>query len=320
MQMVPKITVVVMTYNHKDYIGAALDSILFQEIDVDFNILIHDDCSSDGTTDILKDYQKKHPDKIDIIFQSKRQFALLGYNEMIYRYIVPKLKSDYVAICDGDDYWADSKKLQKQFDFMESNRDYSMCFHSAYQLKPNGDMSSKWYIKPEGDLVMSDIINDRSGICAATSSIFIRTTVYSNFPSWRISFPVEDVPLCIDAALHGKIHRFKEIMSVYRQFAVGSWSDQNSKDISRVIEQHHSLIGSMKLFDKEFNYAYHHLVESYINGCEFRIALFQNNYQKVLEKKYKKIFRRLPFKERLSINLQYKHPTLYKLLQGDSGD
>ena len=315
--MIPKITVVVMTYNHKNYIGSAIDSILSQRINVDFDILIHDDCSDDGTREIIKRYQDMHPNVIKTIFQKNRQFALLGYNKMIEKFIVPNLKSKYVAICDGDDYWIDDSKLQRQYDFMEANQDYSMCFHSAYQLKPNGDLSSKWYIKPAGDLQMSDIINDRPGICAATSSIFVRTGVYCNFPNWRMSFPVEDVPLCIDAALQGKIHRFKEIMCVYRQFAVGSWSEQNRNNVSRVVEQHHLLINAIKLFDNESNHIYHQLVESYILGCEFRIALYQKNYNLLFDKRYRKLFKRMPLKRRLSISIMWKHPKLYKIIRGN---
>ena len=80
--MTPKITVVVMTYNHKNYIRTALDSILAQKVEVDFDILVHDDCSDDGTVDILKEYQHNYPKIVNVIFQKKRQFVLLGYNHL----------------------------------------------------------------------------------------------------------------------------------------------------------------------------------------------------------------------------------------------
>lgn len=311
--MKPRITVVVMTYNHVAYIRKTLDSILSQKVNCFYNILIHDDCSNDGTTQIILEYQQKNHGKINCIIQKNRQFLTLGYNEMIKSFIVPNLVSDYVAICDGDDYWIDNNKLQKQLDFMDANNDYSMCFHSAYQLKPSGDIKSKWYIKNEGDIDLSDIISYHPGVCAATSSIFVRTSVYCDFPRWRTSFPVEDLPLCIDAALFGKIHRFKEIMCVYRQFSNGSWSQQNQTNPSRMIEQHNALINSIKLFNKATNYSYQSLINSYIDGCEFRLALLKNDLETVFNKHYRYILKKLPFRDQFVLSLKFHFPGLYNL-------
>ena len=130
---------------------------------------------------------------------------------MLYTYVVPKIESDYIAYCDGDDYWTDDEKIQKQYDFMVSHPEYSMCFHSAYQLRPNNDMSSKWFIQDEGDIDMSDIISERPGVCVATSSIFLKSEVFKDFSDWRKKYPVEDVPMYITAAMQGKIHRLKDV-------------------------------------------------------------------------------------------------------------
>lgn len=308
------ITVVVMTYNQKDYIKQALDSILSQEVSADFDILIHDDCSDDGTYQILLDYQKKHPRKIRIIRQDSRKFLNEGFNMMIYNHVVPHISSRYVAYCDGDDYWCDNLKLQKQYNFMELHQEYSMCFHCSYQLRQNNDMSSKWFIKDEGDIGLIDLINEQPGIPIATSSLFVRTTTFINFSDWRKLYSVEDLPLYLTAAIKGKIHRLSDIMCVYRQFSNGSWSSQNKDNLKRLISHQENLVKGITLFDKATNYQYHEFVVNHIEGCEFRIARLKGDLETVFLKKNRRFLKQLSKKDKFSLKLQYKLPFLYNLL------
>lgn len=303
-----------MTYNQKEYIAKAIDSILSQKVNIDYSILIHDDCSSDGTYEIVLDYQSKYPNKIQVIHQNNRKFLIDGFNMMIYKYLVPHIKTKYVAYCDGDDYWCDDTKLQKQYDFMEIHKDYSMCFHSAYQLKSSGDMSSKWFISKDKDIGMSDLVNDKPGICIATSSIFLKKEVFVNFPNWRKEFPVEDVPMYMMAAIYGKIHCLSDAMCIYRQFASGSWTSQNKNDIDRKLKHLRGIKEATMSFNEWSQHKYSDLVDLQIKGCDFRIAILTKNYSVIFNKTYKHLFKRLPFKERLSLKLQYRLPNLYNLL------
>ena len=309
-----EITVVVMTYNQKEYISKAIDSILSQQFATDYSILIHDDCSSDGTYEILLDYQSKYPNKIQIIHQKTRKFLIDGFNMMIFKYVVPHIKTKYVAYCDGDDFWCDDYKLQKQYDFMEKHKGYSMCFHSAYQLKNDGDMSSKWFISIEKDIDMSDLINDKPGICVATSSIFLKKESFIDFPEWRRNFPVEDVPMYMMAAMHGKIHCLSDVMCVYRQFALGSWTSQNKNDLDKKIKHLSSIKEATICFNEWSQHKYNDLVVQQIEGCDFRIGLLTNNFNVIFNKNYKRQFKRLPLKEQISLKLQYRLPCLYNLL------
>ncbi len=314
--MKSEITVVVMTYNQKDYIAKTLESILAQKIDTNFDILVHDDCSEDGTYEIVLGYQKKFPNKIKIIHQNERKFLKDGFNMMIYKYVVPCIKSKYIAYCDGDDYWCNIHKLKKQYDFMETHKDYSMCFHSSYQLKQNGDMSSKWFIQGDRDVNMHDLINENLGICVATSSIFLKSYVFKNFPDWRKNFCVEDFPMYIMAAMHGKIHQFSDVMCVYRQFAIGSWSSQNKENIARLVSHQKDIIENIKSFDEQTNHKYHNLVKKRIDASAFRIAYLEKNFDVMFSKYYRKLFKKLTHKERMSLKLQYMFPTLYNLFKG----
>lgn len=309
------ITVIVMTYNQKDYIRESLDSILRQKTNVDFNILIHDDCSSDGTSEIIDEYKKQYPDKIEVIHQKERTFLVVGFNGMLCSYVAPIIESEYIAYCDGDDYWCDDKKLQKQYDFMSSHPGYSMCFHSAYQIRPNNDMSSKWFIKDEGDIDMFDIISERPGVCVATSSIFLKSDVFKDFSDWRKKYPVEDVPMYITAAMKGKIHRLKDVMCVYRQFAAGSWSAQNKGDNDKMVKNLNEMKEAVLRFDEQTNQQYHDLVVKEVESFDFRIAHITRDLKTIFSKVNKRFVKRLKFKERFSLKLQYRAPSLYNLLK-----
>lgn len=310
-----EITVVVMTYNQKEYIKQALDAILSQKTNADYDVLIHDDCSDDGTYQILLDYQNKYKNKIRIIRQKSRKFMAEGFNMMIFNHVVPNINSKYVAYCDGDDYWCDDLKLQKQYDFMESHENYSMCFHCAYQLKSNNDMSSKWFISDEGDIDLKDLINEKPGVPIATSSIFVRSNVFKCFRDWRKAYSVEDLPLYMTAALEGKIHRLQDVMCVYRQFATGSWSSQNKGNAERLIIHQENLIEGVSFFDKQTQYKYHDIVIKHIEGCKFRLALLNNDLKTIFSKNNKWLFRRLSREERLILKLQYKMPFIYNVLK-----
>lgn len=313
MSMSRTITVVVMTYNQKKYIGQALDSILAQKGDVDFDILIHDDCSNDGTTDLIKEYQKNNPGIIRIIEEDERRFQKEGFNMMIFNHVVPSIDSKYVAYCDGDDYWCDDYKLKKQLEFMENNPDYSMCFHCAYQLKNNTDLSSKWFIGNEGDVDMSFIISETPGIKIATSSIFVKSDVFKDFPNWRKQYPVEDIPLYINTAIKGPIHRLGDVMCVYRQFSDGSWSGQNKDNSQKMIEHLEKMKTAVIRFDEQSGGQYHQLVSNQVLSFEFRIALLKKDYTTIFLKKYRHLYKKMSKKERISLKLQYKAPHLYNL-------
>ena len=102
--------------------------LFMQKTNFKYEIIIHDDASTDGTTEIIKEYAEKYPDLITPIFQTENQYSK-GLRGFYARFVFPKAKGKYIALCDGDDYWADSLKLQKQVDFLETHHDYAICSH-----------------------------------------------------------------------------------------------------------------------------------------------------------------------------------------------
>lgn len=122
----PLVSVRCITYNHEPYIAQAIDGFLMQKTDFPFEVIIHDDASTDKTADIIREYEKKYPLIIKPIYQTENQYS--KRNGSIAKAIDPKLKGKYIAFCEGDDYWIDPNKLQMQVDFLEKNPEYGMCY------------------------------------------------------------------------------------------------------------------------------------------------------------------------------------------------
>lgn len=130
------VSIICITYNHEKYIKYALDGFLIQETNFDFEILIHDDASTDKTASILKKYEGKYPDKIKIIYQKENQYSK-GISPI--KLLLNKAQGKYLAFCEGDDYWIDKNKLQKQIDFLEKNSEYMAVYHNVLIVDENNN-------------------------------------------------------------------------------------------------------------------------------------------------------------------------------------
>jgi len=121
----PLVSVCCLTFNHAPYIRDCLNGFINQKVDFDIEILIHDDASTDGTTEIIEEFQDRYPDMIKPIFQRENQFSK-GVRGISFRYNFPRAKGKYIALCEGDDFWTDHCKLKKQVDFLEKNTNFSI--------------------------------------------------------------------------------------------------------------------------------------------------------------------------------------------------
>ncbi len=125
--MKPKVTIVCTAFNQKDFIAQALDGFVMQKTNFPFEVIVHDDASTDGTTDIIREYEKKYPDIIKPIYQKENQFS--QGKDILIDCILDYIRGEYVAMNEGDDYWIDENKLQRQVDFLDANPDFTVCFH-----------------------------------------------------------------------------------------------------------------------------------------------------------------------------------------------
>ena len=124
------VSICCITYNQKNYIRDTLEGFVSQKTNFSYEVLIHDDASTDGTADIIREYARRYPEKMKPILQLENQYAKGLYN-VSGTYNFPRARGRYIAMCEGDDYWTDRYKLQRQVDFMEAHPDCSLVFHSA---------------------------------------------------------------------------------------------------------------------------------------------------------------------------------------------
>src|SRR5262245_61904643 len=134
-----KVSVLVMTYNHARFIRQAVDSVLMQRAGFEFEILISEDCSTDGTREIVLDYARRHPDTIRLLLSDTN----LRSNAIVVRGI-EAARGEYVALLDGDDFWTSPDKLQRQVRFLDTHPDCSLCFHNARVHRDDADGGWNW--------------------------------------------------------------------------------------------------------------------------------------------------------------------------------
>jgi len=245
----PLVSIVCITYNHEQYIKQCLDGFFMQKTNFEYEVLIHDDASTDKTADIIRSYEKKYPSIIKPIYQLENQYSKgVKLGNLLYSLASGK----YIAVCEGDDYWTDPLKLQKQVDFMEENPDCSLCFHASKSIRNNNPNDYTLYrpkdIPLNNKFEMKHAILGGGGFMATNSMLFHREYI-QNRPAWMDQAPVGDGPLMLLLASKGKIGYIDEVMSVYRVMSSStSWS-ASMQDRLRRRNHHYAILEMWDNFD-----------------------------------------------------------------------
>jgi glycosyltransferase involved in cell wall biosynthesis len=213
-----KLTVVMTTYNHESYIAHAIESVLLQQVNFEFEVVIIEDFSTDNTREIVTDYQRKHPELIKLVLPDRNMNDSRNFAQA-----VEMAQSQYIALLEGDDYWTSPHKLQKQVDFLDQRQECAVCFHNAMMHFDDG-ISAPRPFNPAGQKTISTLEDILPGNFLATCSVMFRQGLFKKFPEWFFTLPFGDWPLHILNAQHGKIGYIDEIMSVYRVHSNGLWS------------------------------------------------------------------------------------------------
>jgi glycosyltransferase involved in cell wall biosynthesis len=172
-----KVSVLVMTYNHAGFIAQALESALMQQVNFAYEVLISEDCSTDGTREIVLDFQKRHPDKIRLLLSKQN----LHSNEIVVRGI-EAAQGPYIALLDGDDYWTSPHKLQKQADFLDAYPECAFCFHNATVIHEDGSKPPRNWT-PANQKEFSTLEDIWLGNFIATCSTMFRRGLFG-IPDW----------------------------------------------------------------------------------------------------------------------------------------
>jgi glycosyltransferase involved in cell wall biosynthesis len=257
-----KATVSITTYNHEKYIAQAIDSVLVQCTNFDYEIIIGEDDSTDKTRSIVKEYKKRYPDKIRLFLNDRKNVIYINGRPTGRWNFINNLKQatgQYIALLDGDDYWTSPDKLQKQADFLDSHPDFSICFHNVdliyeehpsishpfYMLHPNCPNTQ---VKPKPVSTLEDLLK---GNFLQSSAVMFRANLFNEFPDWYYTLDRGDWPLHILNAKHGNIFYSDEVMAKYRVHSGGIYSSKNK------IDQLKGALHVASTIDKHFNYQFH---------------------------------------------------------------
>lgn len=222
----PIVSILCLAYNQKDYIRSALDSFLMQETEFSFEVLIHDDASNDGTTDIIKEYENKYPEVIKPIYQRNNQFSQ-GV-KITQKLQLPRAKGEYLAICEGDDYWTDKHKLQKQVDFLSKHKDHSIVFHPVKVIYEGSD-KTEIYPLQKGPFNVTNLLKENY---IQTNSVMYRT--HSPYRSMNKNIMPGDWYMHLYHAQFGKIGFIDDVMGVYRRHESGIWYSSQLKNVDDI--------------------------------------------------------------------------------------
>jgi len=215
----PTITVCIITYNHAPYIERAISSVLSQDIDLPFDIIVSDDASDDGTIEILERLKSRNPAKLNLILHKHNIGAAQNWKQLIQ---YPNTK--YIAYLEGDDYWIDNRKLEKQVALLESRRDVSLCFHDAV-IHNNLSGTKRTFPTITKNLFTTRDVLIRSWFCPSSSVVF-RKEVAKALPEDIESYRNGDILLLFLASEHGNLARITEVMSEYSYLSSNSMSSQ----------------------------------------------------------------------------------------------
>lgn len=259
----PVVSICCITYNHEPYIEDALEGFLIQETDFPFEILIHDDASTDKAADIIREYEAAYPILIKPIYQTENQYSKGKKPNPEFNF--PRAKGVYIALCEGDDYWTDPKKLQMQVDFLEANKEFSMCCHAVktvydenWNLPKNNRFNTPIKVATFEDIIDNHFI--------PTNSLIFRNGLITKWPRGLLSTSITsgDIPLALMLSYHGKLYYIYDVMAVKRINSGGVTADKNRRYKARY-----------------FKYELYYHVNRYTN----------KRYKKILRKK---ILRKLP--------------------------
>ncbi len=272
----PLVSICTLTYNHASYLRKCLDSLLMQKTNFAFEILINDDKSTDETQEIIKEYHEKYPEVIKPLLQEENQYSQ-GKRCMNARFNFPRAKGKYLAMCEGDDYWTDELKLQKQVDFLEQNPDYSICFHDIRGLKKDKLVDIELYgNRKQQDFTIEDLLKENF---IPNISVMYRNVI-QEFPDWYFTCPFGDYPTHILHAMHGKIHYINQKMAVYRMGVgiVSQFDQQNLNETEiklrtiiaqNVKQEKWRKILSLVIYDKLMNH-YNDLIPNFKKTVKWR--------------------------------------------------
>lgn len=317
------VSILCLAFNHEEYIRDAIEGFLMQKTSFPFEVIINEDCSTDRTAEIIREYELKYPNIIKPIYHKKNVYSQ-GIN-INAKYMLPLATGKYVALCDGDDYWTDPYKLQKQYDALEENPDCLMCLHRVQDLNMLNTQNGKFTYLPTS-ILPTGIINSHQffsligkGDFFNEVCYFFRTAQYreyqENYPEFARLFmknKTDDAPMLDYFGALSNVYYINDCMAVYRRFTTGSWSDSmRKKTLEEQTNYYKNIIAAQDAFNvfSEGRFSY----ELFPNRQFFKFNYERclGNYKAMLEPQYDCIWKKQSKKYRIRVKLLASFPFLW---------
>lgn len=268
-----KVSVCCLAYNHEKYIRETLEGFVRQETNFLFEVIIHDDASTDKTVEIIREYQEKYPHLIKTILQQENQYS--KGKDVLMEYLYPAASGKYLCFCEGDDYWCDVKKIQTQYEIMEQYPECSICTHKVQCI--NEDGSGNQRVIPEDFYKISEGMLSEKEICQAlwvrggypfhTSSLFLKREVIV-----RLCRDIDifqyfngDMNLLHASICEGQFYYIDKEMSRRRLWSIGNWNSRfRDSDIKKKVEFYKKQFQGELVFDSYTNHKYERYIKSWM--------------------------------------------------------
>lgn len=306
-----KVSIMCNAYNHERYIRSALDGFVMQKTNFAFEILIHDDASTDKTADIIREYEAKYPNLIKPIYQTENQHSKgIGAPRIFQE---PRVQGKYIAFCEGDDYWTDPFKLQKQYDAMEAHPEVDICATASMDMFCDTGETRLFRCPSDHDTILSveEVIAGGGGF-VATASLFYRADLIKNPPEFR-KFLYLDYTMQIYGSLRGGMLYLSDCTTVYRVGVEGSWTQRMKSDIEKSKQHVEKIKTMLSLLNQDTDKKYDDVIQKEILKIDFLTYMALSEEKEVLSKKYKPFFKALSKKQQVKIYLKACFPFLKKI-------
>lgn len=287
------VSICCLTYNQEQYIRDALEGFLQQKTNFNYEIIVHDDASTDNTSKILKEYERKYPNKIVAMYEENNSYPRI--NKVILS-LFKQAKGKYITICEGDDYWVDENKLQMQVEYMEEHLNCTLSFHNAkiIDMKTHKEeifipytKEAKRNLKKDGNYNVGQL--EMIGFIP-TASYMLRSEDVKKLPDWFEKCFVGDWPLKLILTSFGYAHYIDRNMSVYRRNAKGSMTVKNVTREGESLSGKKEILGKKEEFvrniDEFTDYKYHWAFERRLLQYETEMLFYIGNGKEIIKKKY----------------------------------
>lgn len=303
------VSIVCDAYNHEKYIADALEGFVMQKTNFAFEVLVHDDASTDRTAEIIRDYEKRYPDLIKPIYETENQYS--KEDGSLQRIQYGRVKGKYIALCEGDDYWTDEYKLQRQYDYMESHQECSLVAHMAmtydfrkHKMRPFTDYD---FQTPRNcELSAEQIIKKHT--LFPTASMFFRKKYYDINADFLKTVHNFDFVYKILLATEGTVYVIPKVMSVYRLGVKGSWTERVGWNDNACVEHLKESIKILEKINEYREYKFDAAIKHDILRRKFIVLVKMGDIQELKQPTFIKLYRKLPLKTKIGIYL-HKHLT-----------